>query len=282
MLERPVIFGSLPRWGAVARSLITVAAERWGDKWDFPASLSAEIVGVHVEGEGHFGGEGEVIEDALDVFGESAGVVGAHEKLKAKLAVGAGSGGRVGDAEGDALGESLLDATMDVLERELGEAFMRGSGAEEGGVGEGRIRKLASKLEFLVGKTFVIVVTGELDGGRMGREGLDHHFAFHFTPSRAARDLGQELEGPFAGAEIGDVEGEVGVEDGGEGDVGEVEALGDHLGAEEDVDLAGSEGGEGVLEDVFLARGIGVEAGEAGFGKDLAEDFLDLFGAEPL
>ena len=116
----------------------------------------------------------------------------------------------------------------------------------------------------------------------MGGEGLDDDFAFEFTASGTSGDLGDELEGALAGAEIGDVEAEVGVEDSDEGDVGEMQALGDHLGADKDVDFLGFEFPEDVFEGVFAAHGIGIDAGEAGFGEDFLEDFLDLLGAVSL
>lgn len=42
---------------------------------------------------------------------------------------------------------------------------MGGAGAEEGDVGEGGEAELISKLEFLLGVAFVVMVAGELDGG---------------------------------------------------------------------------------------------------------------------
>ena len=116
----------------------------------------------------------------------------------------------------------------------------------------------------------------------MGGEGLDDDFAFHFATAGASCHLGEELEGAFASAEVGDVEREVGIENGGEGDVREVESLGDHLGAEEDIDLARTEGGEGIFERVFAAGGIGVEPSEGGFWEDFAENLFDFFGAKSL
>ena len=71
---------------------------------------------------------------------------------------------------------------------------------------------------------------------------LDDDFAFDVTASGAAGDLGEELKGAFAGAEVGHVEGEIGVDDSDERDVREVQSLRDHLRADEDIDLAGTKG----------------------------------------
>ena len=111
---------------------------------------------------------------------------------------------------------------------------------------------------------------------------MDDDFAGHLATTGTAGDLGEELEGAFAGAEIGGVKGEVGIEDADESDVGEVEAFGDHLGAKEDVDLLGTKVAKGVTEGIFASGGVGVEAGDLGGREDFAEDDFGLFGSVAL
>ena len=65
------------------------------------------------------------------------------------------------------------------------------------------------------------------DGTRPGR-----------APPRAPRHLGEQLEGTLARAEIGQVEAGVGVDHARPASPGEIEALGHHLRADEDVGLA--------------------------------------------
>ena len=96
---------------------------------------------------------------------------------------------------------------------------------------KGREVVFLAEFEFLFDEAEEVVVARELDGGAVGDEGLDEDFAFHFAAARASGDLGEEGEGALASAEVGGVEGEVGIEDADEGDVGEVEAFGNHLGA---------------------------------------------------
>ncbi len=60
----------------------------------------------------------------------------------------------------------------------------------------------------------------------------------------------------------------------------EVEALGHHLRAHEDVDGALREAGEDAVERLSSAHGILVHAGDARFGEDLSELLLDLLRAE--
>ena len=108
-----------------------------------------------------------------------------------------------------------------------------------------------------------------MEGTVRGR-GLDDDLARQVAATGAAGDLGEELEGALAGAEVGGVEREVGIEDADEGDVREVESLGDHLGPEEDLDLLGAEVAQGVAEGVLAAGGVGVESGDlVALGKTL-------------
>jgi len=213
------------------------------------------------------------------MVGEGAGVGAAHEELEAELGVGPGQGRGDGVTEDDVAGEVFGDLAVEGLQGELGAAFVAGAGEEEGKMGEGRVAKLFAHVEFLVDEALEVVVSGKLDGGGVWSGGLDDDFARHLSATGAACDLGEELEGAFAGAEVGGVEGEVGIEDADEGDVGEVEALGDHLGAEEDIDFLGAEVAEGIAEGVFSPGGIGVEAGDFCGGEDFTEDDFGFLGA---
>jgi hypothetical protein len=58
------------------------------------------------------------------------------------------------------------------------------------------------------------------------------------APPGAPGDLADELEGALGGAEVGLGERGVGVDDADEADIGEVEALGDHLRAEQELEFA--------------------------------------------
>lgn len=145
-----------------------------------------------------------------------------------------------------------------------------------GGIGT----EVGAVFEFLFGVAIVVGMTGELDGRTVGGVGLDEDFTFDFAASGASGDLGEELEGAFGGAEVGEVEGEVGIENADEGDVGEVEAFGDHLGADEEVDFLGAEVAQGVAELVFAVHDVGVDAGDASGGEDGAQGGFSSFGSE--
>ena len=77
------------------------------------------------------------------------------------------------------------------------------------------------------------------DGVVLGVEGLDDDSPAARAPARPSGHLGEHLEDAFAGTVVGEVDANVGAHDADEGDLGQVKALGHHLGADEDVDLAG-------------------------------------------
>ena len=105
---------------------------------------------------------------------------------------------------------------------------------------------------------------------------LDDNAPSERPPAGASRDLRDELACPFGGAEVGEVERRVGVDDADEHDVGEVEPLGDHLRADEDLDLAGAEGVERPLVAAAGAHRVGVHPGDARPGEEPAHLLLEL------
>ncbi len=100
---------------------------------------------------------------------------------------------------------------MECLEGEFGAALVGGSCGEDAAVGEGGKAELAAHFHFLLRVAIEVVIAGELDAGAVGCECLDDDFAFEFSPPGPPCDLGDELEGALAGAEVRDVQAEVGV-----------------------------------------------------------------------
>ena len=236
--------------------------------------------GVDVPDEGDVGGEGEAFDDGLQVAGEGADALGAHEELEAVLAVGLGERGGAGFAHLHAFGQAFAQAAGGGLQGELGLGLVLAAAGEEEDVGERGVEELAAVVELLAGVAVVVVVPGVLDGGAVRGVGLDEDLAKLLATTGATGDLDEELEGALGGAEVGEVEGEVGVEHADEGDVGEVEPFGDHLGADEEVDFLGAEVAQGVAELVLALHGVGVHAGDAGLGEGGAHDGLGALGAE--
>src|SRR5207244_180388 len=98
-----------------------------------------------------------------------------------------------------------------------------------------------AELQLLFEITGEIVVARELDRRRKGCVSLHEHFARGFTAAGPSRDLRQQLESPFAGAAIRQVQGQIRIDDADQRDVWEMQALRDHLRPDQDVDLAGPE-----------------------------------------
>ena len=113
-------------------------------------------------------------------------------------------------------------------------------------------------------------------------EGLDEH-----PPGRVAAaapgELGQELEGALLGAEVGQAEARVGVDDGGELDAREVVALRDHLRADEHGALGAGEALERVPQLLRPLDRVGVETDPLQLGHALLELALEPLraGADP-
>ena len=185
-----------------------------------------------------------------------------------------------GRAELEFLGERFPQAAGQGFGGKAGARLVLGADGDEDDVRERREVAVLAEFELLFEIAGEIVVARELDRGTERREGLDEDFALHFAAAGAAGDLGEELEGAFAGAEIGHVQGEIGVDDPDQGDVGKVQAFRDHLGADEDVDLAGAKSVERFAVGVFAGHGVGVHSPNDGLGEDGGDVRLHFFGAE--
>src|SRR5207244_1430556 len=111
------------------------------------------------------------------------------------------------------------------------------------------------------GELGVVLLDGGLDGGIVGEEGLEDDAAGGIATTGSAGDLGDELEGTLSGAEIGEGESGVAGDDADEGDIGIIQTLGDHLGAEEDFDFAATEAAEEGFVIAGAAHGVGVDTG---------------------
>ena len=171
---------------------------------------------------------------------------------------------------------------MKVLKREFREAFVGALTGEEGGVGEGRKLELTSELKLLVGEAFVVMVPGKLDRRRVRGKGLDHYLSFHLASAGAAGDLGEQLESPFPSPKVGSMQRQVCIQDAGEGNVWEVEPLGNHLGSQQDIDLPGAEVAQDVPDGIFPAGCIRIEPSKPRPRKDLLENLLYFLGAVSL
>ena len=145
-----------------------------------------------------------------------------------------------------------------------------------------RVTELGTLLELGGGEAMEVQPLGELDGVRGRLEALHDDHPLEIPAAGTAGHLREQLEGALGGTEVRQLQREVGVDDTHQGHAREVEALGDHLRAEEHVILAGAEVGEDLPEEVLLAHRIGVDAGHAGAREELGDGLFDLLGAVAL
>ena len=104
--------------------------------------------------------------------------------------------------------------------------------------GKWRETKALAKFELLFRKPIKIVVARKLNGWAERRKCLHEHLAFDVASSGSTCHLSQELKGPFSRPKIGQVQAQIGVNNSDEGHAGKMQALGDHLSADKNVDRA--------------------------------------------
>ena len=116
------------------------------------------------------------------------------------------------------------------------------------------------------------------DARRFRGQGLHDHLSPGLAPTAAPGELGDHREGALAGAEVGEAQGRVGVEDRAQRHLGEVVALGDHLGADQHRALRLAEAGEDAGVGAAARGRVGVEAEDRHRIELLGEQRLDLLG----
>ena len=112
--------------------------------------------------------------------------------------------------------------------------------------------------------------------------GLDEDVAGLLAAPGAARDLADLLEAPLGGAQVAAREAEVGIDHADQGELGEVIALGDELGADDDVDRARLHAVDELRRLGGGPERVGGDDGDARLGEqrgDLVGDALDAGAA---
>src|SRR5205807_10544572 len=90
---------------------------------------------------------------------------------------------------------------------------MFGPNSNQDRVFERREIATLAKLEFLLEVAGEFVVPRELNGWTERCVGLNKNVARYFAAIRPSRDLREQLKRAFAGAEVGKMEGEIGIDD---------------------------------------------------------------------
>ena len=109
--------------------------------------------------------------------------------------------------------------------------------------------------------------------------GLDDHFPRSIPAAGPAHELQEQLEGPFVRPEVEYRGHGLGLEHCRQGQVLEVEPLGYHLGADQNVYFPFGELSQNPRFLLFVPGGVRVEAFYAGIGEKCPQLFLYLLGA---
>lgn len=145
---------------------------------------------------------------------------------------------------------------------------------------ERRIDESAPLFYFSLIERGVILGGREVEDRMVGQKSLDDHFAGQLGASSSTCHLRKELENLLGGAEVGDAERGVCVEDADKRNGGEMKSLCDHLRADEDVGFVSAELFEEVFMAIFLRGGVAVHPESADFREDGVERALDVLGAK--
>ena len=122
-------------------------------------------------------------------------------------------------------------------------------------------------LHLLFDEGVEVVLGRALDGVVVRVVGLHQDVAGQLAASGASGDLGEQLEDALGGAEVRQAESIVRADDPDKRDAVDVVALGDHLRADEQVDLAAVQAHEQALHVEAAADGVAVHAADARVGK---------------
>lgn len=125
----------------------------------------------------------------------------------------------------------------------------------------------------------VVAAGAKFDDWVVGLKGLNDDIGILVTAVGAADDLGEELESAFFGGEIWEGKAGVGLDDAKGGEPRKVEAFGDHLSADNDVEVAVFDFVVGEVES-FLSFSVGIEAGDFGVPEEFCEFNFEELGAE--
>ena len=144
-----------------------------------------------------------------------------------------------------------------------------------------RVQRVAALIQVVVGKDRTVVLSDGANDRVIGQVGLDDHLAGAIAATGTARHLFQQVVGALPCAKVGQLEGEVGIDNAHERDLGKVEALCDHLGAQQHGAIGRIELLEQLFVRILAARRIGIHANNGNvLGKHLVQCVLDLLRAQ--
>ena len=143
-----------------------------------------------------------------------------------------------------------------------------------------RVQRVAALVQVVVGKDRTVMLSDGADDRILGQVGLDDDLAGTIAAAGASRNLLQQIVGALPCSKIGELQRKVGIDHAHKRDLGKVEALGNHLGAQQHGAIGRIELLEQLFVRVLATRGIGIHANDGDVvGQHLVQRILDLLRA---
>ncbi len=156
-----------------------------------------------------------------------------------------------------------------------------GIGAQQCQIGEGRQTCGAALLQGLAGEGWIAFLSQLHHQRVIGKMGLDQYLPGLLGAARTSGHLDDLLRHALTGAEVGGKQPAVGIEHGHQGHLGEVVALGEHLGADQDAGHPAMNGAQELAQGVLARGGVAVDAQHRDVRKQQLQAFLGALGAGP-
>jgi hypothetical protein len=139
-----------------------------------------------------------------------------------------------------------------------------------------RVVHPTAEAEFFFVKAEEVMLRGILNGVVILKVGLEDDLAGGLAASGSSGDLSKQLKGSLGGAEVRQSESDVGANDAHERYTMDIVAFGDHLRADEEVELPLVESTERALEVFVAADGVAIEASDARLREHAVKQLLQF------
>ena len=145
---------------------------------------------------------------------------------------------------------------------------------------ERRIMESPSFLQQVLVEACIIVMNHLRDDRQRGRLGLQYHLASLALSPGPSAHLSHHHKGMLVGSEVGIIEHGIGIQYAHHTHLVEIQSLGDHLGANEQIGLTRREIIYQPLVSIAGTGGVQIHTGDTSLGKDIRQLVFDAFGTQ--
>ena len=140
--------------------------------------------------------------------------------------------------------------------------------------------KVFTKGDFLVEEPRKIMMPRILHRRTYWRKSLHNHLTLRLTATGTTGNLSEQLKGSLSCTEVWRMQADVCIDNTDKRHIGKIEALGNHLRSDQNIDLTGAEFSQYLPIGAFLTHCIGIHPGNARCGEKLSDRLLDALGAD--